>query len=492
MSITAGYMVPHPPLIIPEVGKGEEIRIAATVAAYRQVGREVAAAAPDTIVITTPHSIMYADYFHISPGSSARGDFGQFRAPQVRIETEYDEEFVTELSGRAQAEGIMAGTLGEQDPALDHAAMIPLYFINRGYGEISEGPAGEEQGSGCGSGTGEAQSGTAKKQPAYKTVRIGLSGFSALDHYRLGMCIRDTAESLGRKTVFIASGDMSHKLKKAGPYGFAEEGPEYDEKVIEAMSRGDFLSLMEMDEEFCEAAAECGQKSFIIMAGAFDRMALEARKRSYEGPFGVGYGICSFRPLKSDENRNFGDKYQDMQMKKMERIKEKEDEYVRLARASIESYIRCKKKLRVPDGLPAEMTDRRAGAFVSLKKDGQLRGCIGTTAATRSSLAREIIENAVSAAVHDPRFSPVRADELGDLVYSVDVLGEAEPVDTPEELDVKKYGVIVSSGGRRGLLLPDLAGVDTVEEQISISKQKAGIGEDEPVQLERFEVVRHK
>ena len=121
-----------------------------------------------------------------------------------------------------------------------------------------------------------------------------------------------------------------------------------------------------------------------------------------------------------------------------------------------------------------------------------MRGCIGTIAPVRSTLAEEIIENAISASTRDPRFIPVTVDELDRLEYSVDVLSPAEPIDSPEQLDVKRYGVIVTNGGRRGLLLPNLDTIDTVEEQISIAKRKAGIAENEPVKLQRFEVVRHK
>jgi len=137
------------------------------------------------------------------------------------------------------------------------------------------------------------------------------------------------------------------------------------------------------------------------------------------------------------------------------------------------------------------MLCNRAGVFVSLKKDGRLRGCIGTIAATTDNIAKEIMQNAISAAVNDPRFPAITEDELPQIVYSVDVLGEAEAIDSPSALDVTRYGVIVQKGNKRGLLLPNLEGVNTIAEQIAISKQKAGIGEHEKVQLYRFEVVRH-
>lgn len=169
-----------------------------------------------------------------------------------------------------------------------------------------------------------------------------------------------------------------------------------------------------------------------------------------------------------------------------------QDIYVRLAVMSFEHYLKNRRMMKRPDDLPDELTQTSAGCFVTLHKEGRLRGCIGTISPVQPCLADEIIANAVSAAVHDPRFSPVRAEELPDISCSVDVLSVPEDIASRDELDVRKYGVIVSRGPRRGLLLPDLEGVDTVDEQVSIALGKAGIREDEPVRLQRFLVVRHE
>ena len=169
------------------------------------------------------------------------------------------------------------------------------------------------------------------------------------------------------------------------------------------------------------------------------------------------------------------------------------DIYVELARQSLTSYIAEGRKLKMPEDLPAELTDRRAGAFVSLHRNGELRGCIGTIGPVTSCVAQEIINNAISASTRDPRFPAVTADELPDLEINVDVLSEAEDIDSLDKLDVRRYGVIVSTpDGRRGLLLPDLEGVDTVEEQVSIAMYKGGISSSEKFYLQRFEVVRHR
>ena len=329
-----------------------------------------------------------------------------------------------------------------------------------------------------------------------KIVRIGLSGYPLPDHYRLGMYIKEIVEKLGRKAVFVASGDLSHKLQDYGPYGFAPEGPVYDDRIMDVMGRGAFGELFDFDEDFCDKAAECGHRSFVIMAGAFDGMAVKVNKYSHQDVTGVGYGICSFYPEGEDSGRYFLDN------KKIEvlRMKEGSDGYVKLAWASLESYIRSRKKLKVPKDIPSELKDslpdeifsKRAGAFVSIHKNGRLRGCIGTIAPTRDSIAEEIIQNAISASTRDPRFEPITVDELDMLEVNVDILGDPEDIESIEQLDVKKYGVIVTSGYKRGLLLPDIEGIDDPETQVSIAMNKGGIRPSEKYSLQRFEVVRHK
>ena len=461
MPILGAVIAPHPPLIIPTVGRGREREVQATIDAYRTAAKQVAAWEPEALIITSPHQIMYTDYFHISPGRSAAGDMSTFGAPETRLTIRYDEGLREELVRRAESAGLRAGTLGERDPFLDHGTFLPLYFLR-------------EAGVDC------------------PILRVGLSGFSPLDHYRLGQCITQAVESLGRKAVFIASGDLSHKLREDGPYGFAPEGPEFDCQITEAMAAGDFLRFLTMDPTLCDRAAECGLRSFQIMAGALDGLAVEAELLSYEGVTGVGYGVATFTVTGPNENRRFGEQCAELEQVRLAEKKVSEDPWVKLARLSLETYVKTGKRLeRLPEGLPAEMTDRAAGAFVSLHAHGQLRGCIGTTGPTTGSVAWEIVQNAVSACSRDPRFIPVGVEELDSLEYGVDVLGQPEPISSPAELDVKKYGVIVSCGGRRGLLLPDLEGVDTVEQQIDIARQKGGISSREKYTLERFEVVRH-
>ncbi len=460
MPILAAFMVPHPPLIIPQVGRGGEKEIEETKLAYERVGREAAALKPDTVVISSPHALMYSDYFHISPGRRAEGSFASFRAPEVRFREEYDEELTAEIEALASSEGFPAGTLGERDKALDHGVMVPLWFLRQYWRD-------------------------------YRLVRVGLSGLPLTEHYALGRLIARASDRLGRRTVWIASGDLSHKLQPHGPYGFAPEGPEYDRRIMDVCARAAFGELFDFGESFCEKAAECGHRSFVMMAGAFDGLAVEAKALSHQDVTGVGYGVCTFYPRGEDPDRRFLERYLRRLREEAAARRASEDPWVRLARASLEAWVRGRETLPLPPGLPAELRETRAGAFVSVHKEGRLRGCIGTIAPTCACLGEEIIQNAVSAASRDPRFDPIRAEELPLLEISVDVLGAPEDIASEAELDVKRYGVIVTKGERRGLLLPDLEGVDTPARQVAIARQKAGIRPEERVKLQRFQVVRH-
>lgn len=455
-------LTPHPPVLLPEVGHGREKEISATDQSMRSAAAAVAQWQPEVLIIASPHTVLYSDYFHISPGDNAVGDMSAFAAPEVRISVQYDTALRSEIIRLAEGAALRAGTLGERDPSLDHGVLIPLYYLRKA-------------GIHC------------------PIIRIGISGFSALAHYRLGQCIAQAVDNLGRRAVFVASGDLSHKLKADGPYGFAPEGPLFDEAVTSTMASGDFLRFLTLDTTLCERAAECGLRAFQMMAGALDGLAVSPQLLSHENTFGVGYAVAIFSVTGKDDSRCYAPLYEQAEQERMIKRRAQEDPWVCLARASLETYIRNGQQLTsLPDELPEELTQRAAGTFVSLHLGGRLRGCIGTIAPTAENVAWEIVNNAVSAATRDPRFAPVQPDELDALEYSVDVLSEPEVVTSLDKLDPKQYGVIVSCGGRRGLLLPDLDGVDSVQQQIDIARQKGGIDPSEPYTLSRFKVVRHR
>lgn len=439
MGIVAAFAVPHPPLIVPAVGRGKERGIQATVDAYEEVARRIAALAPETIVVSSPHAPRFRDCFYVSEGERLRGDMAQFAAPEAVLDAEYDGALQLSIAQLAAAAGVPVCGYPPEDAQMDHATFVPLWFVR-------------------------------ELLPACKVVRVGLSGLSADLHRRLGRCIAQAASELDRRVVYVASGDLSHKLEADGPYGFAPEGPVFDSACTRMLGEGDFDGLFAFDPSLLAGAAECGLGSFQMMTGALEGLDCSHELLSYEGPFGVGYGVAAFEV----------------------RAEDAVDPYVALARASVEHFVRTGTELPLPERLPADMISQRAGAFVSLHERGDLRGCIGTIGPVTESVAHEVVRNGIAACSQDPRFPAVMPDELDTLSYSVDVLAPPESVASPAELDTRRFGVIVTQGRKRGLLLPNLDGIDTVEQQLSIAKQKAGISPfDDDVQLERFEVVRH-
>ncbi len=433
----SAYIMPHPPIARPEVGKGREKEIQATLDAYRKASKLIAEDAPETIVVISPHSIVYKDAFYIASGKRWKGDLGQFDAFDVSLDLENDSELAEEVINLCNEKNIPTVYDERGSVRPDHGSVVPLSFVYEAY----------------------------KK---FKVLRISPCFLSNATLVEMGKVIERAAAHLGRKIVFLASGDLSHRLKKDGPYGFAKEGPEFDKKVTEAMKNCDFKAFQSFDDDFLDMAAECGLPGFIMMSGALENYKVTSDFMSYQGNFGVGYAICAFKIR---------------------------DQYISLAQKSLEYYIKNGKKLQLTTEeklkLPDEMLRNKAGCFVSLKKHGDLRGCIGTIYPTQDSIADEIINMAIQAGTRDPRFYAVEENELSDLVYDVDVLYPPEPA-TKDQLDVKKYGVIVSTKYKRGLLLPNLEGVDTVDFQLSIACQKAGIRNDEAYEIERFLVERHE
>ena len=433
MKILGSFMVPHPPLIVEEIGKERINDIKETLDSYLEIAKEIGELKPDTIIISSPHAPLYSDYFYLPNEENAVGSFSSFGASEVKFNQKYDVELIKEIEKISKEKNFPCGRIDSKE-SLDHGTMVPLYFIN-------------------------------KYLSNYNLVVVGLSGISLEANFEMGKIIKEACNNLNRRVVYVASGDLSHKLKEYGPYGFVKEGPIYDEKIIDVMSNARFDELLHFDLDLLDKAAECGHRSFIMMSGFLDGIKVKSKFYSHQDVTGVGYGICSYYPF---------------------------DPYIELAKETINTYIKDKKIIEIPTNTPNELLDKKSAVFVSLHKHGQLRGCIGTIIPTTNSIAEEIINNAISAATNDYRFDPVTVDELDDLEINVDVLTLPEDIKDESMLDPKKYGVIVSTGFKRGVLLPDLEGVNTVEEQISIAKRKAGIKENEEIKLQRFEVIRHK
>lgn len=454
MSIVSAIMVPHPPLIIPTIGNGKERKTKKTIESYKNACKLISDSNPELIIIISPHVTMYTDYFHILRPDENKGDFSGFGDCSTKYVLKYDNEFIEELT----KEFNKCGYLGESS-TLDHGTMIPLYFLN----EYVKG---------------------------IKYVVIGVSCLPLIEHYKLGMKIKNVSEKLNKRVSIIASGDLSHKLLETGPYGFNKYGPIYDKEIMKIMSNSNFNKLLTIDNKTLEESANCGHPSFTIMAGALDSINIDSKKLSYEGTFGVGYGICTFIPTTKNNDRNFYDKYLLEEKTRLLKVRDNESNIVSLARKTVEYYINTGNKLLIPNNINKELINNKKAVFVTLHEYGKLRGCIGTIMPCHESLAQEVIENAIKSCSIDNRFEPVSQNELEYLEYSVDTLSDIESIESRDELDVKKYGVIVNSGYKRGLLLPNIDGIDTIEDQIKIAMKKGNISNNETITLERFEVKR--
>jgi AmmeMemoRadiSam system protein A len=295
--------------------------------------------------------------------------------------------------------------------------------------------------------------------------------------------------------AIICSADLSHALLPGAPNGYDPAGHEFDERYRRAVEDWDVEWMLGVDTGFRHHASEDAVPQTSLLMGALSDLEVHPRVLSYEGPFGVGYLVAAIDVLGPREaSEAEGSAARGVPVHRTGELARAEaaqtvHPYVRLAQEAVENYVRYHQVVE-PFDLTTDMR-RRAAAFVSIKKLGDLRGCIGTVEPAYLDLAHEIINNAIAAATRDPRFEPVAESELAHLTYSVDVLSPPEHIDRPEALDPRRYGVIVQSGRRRGLLLPDLPGVDSVEEQVAIARAKGGILPGEPADLYRFQVERY-
>lgn len=457
MSIKAGYLTPHPPLIIPQVGRGMEREIENTIEAYKKVAKKVKDYSPDTLILISPHAPAYLDYFQIASGSEMSGTFEDFGAEDVKVQIDLDQDLSDLIIEEGRKKDLSLGYKGNTE-LLDHGSMVPLYFIQKEY--------------------------------SCPIVRLSVSGFSLEEHYKYGMAIQKAVEKSEKRVLVIISGDLSHYLDKEKD-NYSEIGEEFDNLVEKSFETGEFLDLLLLEEDYINRAGECGLSPLAVFMGIADGYQVNGEWMSYEAPFGVGYGVGEFVLVDKNKDRKYLKKMIKFREEKLRDTRESESEIVRLARHSLESMVNLGEVEDPKWKLSSYLLEEKAGVFVTLNKNGKLRGCIGTIESTQKNMAVEIMKNAVSSGLKDFRFNPVKDEELDELIYSVDILAQSERIDSFSQLDIKKYGVIVESGNRRGLLLPNIESVKSVEEQVNIALDKAGIGPNEDYILKRFEVTRY-
>jgi len=452
-SLVFAGIAPHPPIMVPEVGREAIADVRSSIDAMAALTERVIGSGSETVILISPHAPLEPDAFVAYDGPQLHADFANFRAPTATVHAELDEELLKEIT-RAAAETAFEVVRIRGD--LDHGTAVPLYFLQR------HGWHG-------------------------RVVALGYSFLSNEAHLRFGNCIRAAIDKVGRRVAFIASGDLSHRLKPDAPAGYNPQAHLFDEEVVDAIRSNSTHRIVTIDQGLRRTAGECGYRSMLVAIGVAQELESRCEVISYEAPFGVGYMVAQLLSESRPVGIAGGSKTQ------ADRSDVSGTELPALARQTIETFVKEHKRIPAPESL-SELLNQRAACFVSIKTlDGDLRGCIGTIEPEKNTLAEELIANAISAASRDPRFPAVRIDELTNLKYSVDVLSQPELVRL-EDLDPKVYGVIVEdeNGGRRGLLLPNLKGIDTAAKQVEIASRKAGIGPGTKVKLWRFRADRYR
>ena len=438
-SLVFSAIAPHPPIMVPEVGRESISRVEDSIEAMAELTKRLIDSGAESVIVISPHAPLEADSFVAYDGPEVFGDFANFSAPDTYFSAMVDEELLAAIKESAGFESYEVLMLAGRD--LDHGTAVPLYFLFR------NGWKG-------------------------RVVTLGYSFLSNEDHLRFGSCIKRAIDRVGRRVAFIASGDLSHRLRPHAPAGYNPGAHVFDEQVVDALRSNAPQKITEIDHGLRRLAGECGYRSMLVAIGACSELPLSCEVLSYEAPFGVGYLVAQLT------SQQLATDYLDPPA---------------LARQAVETFIRHGDILD-PRQLARGFLEAPAPCFVSLKTlDGNLRGCIGTIEPTRDTLAQEIVANAISAATNDPRFEPVSVEELSNLRYSVDVLFPPEETSL-EDLDPSVFGVIVEDegGAHRGLLLPDIPGITDAKQQVEIAARKGGISPGKPIKLWRFRVERFR
>lgn len=444
--IAGAAFLPHPPILIPEIGNGEEGFASETQVGFQKVIEDIKETKPDVLILFTPHGSATHHLLAVNDSYEYNGNFATFGVPRLAMKVYSDESLRKMIMTFGKEKGL---SMTSNRIKLDHGALVPLYFLQ-------------------------------KAGIRLPMVHLSVGWADLHEAYEAGMKLGSMLEACEKKVLILASGDLSHRLKETGPYGFHPKGPVFDQKIKDAFDNNHLTSLLDIDTDLIEAAGQCGLIPFLIASGMLASLNVNTTCHSYQSPYGVGY-LCGFAKI-SKESR------------------QKHHPAVLLAKATIQQYVEEHSVLDLAtfkkdfsnNPFIARAANVKAGAFVSIHSKGRLRGCIGTIESVHDNLLAEIVANAIEAATRDPRFQPIEAHELDQLEIKVDEMGPLESVSSKRDLDVQMYGVVVESGYRRGLLLPALEGVEDVDHQIAIACSKAGIGLSENYHIYRFKVTRYQ
>lgn len=269
-----GCVAPHPPIMVREVGGRDAAKVDSSIKAMESLADEIESIGPETIVIMSPHTPIFPDAFTVKTAPMLSGSLGMFAAPQVSYTSEPDLELADAIIAAASERGVrvakMGGGPGRDGAELDHGIIVPMYFLGR---------------------------------KRYPLVCLSMSLLDYRDHYQLGIALRKAVEDTGRTTVFVASGDMSHRLKPGAPAGYSPSGEEFDNRIVDIMNSAQYARLFTLDQVMVDEAGECGLRSIFTLAGTVDGYAVDSSVLSYEGPFGVGYMVARVSGGEPDTGR---------------------------------------------------------------------------------------------------------------------------------------------------------------------------------------------
>jgi AmmeMemoRadiSam system protein B len=252
-------IAPHPPVMVPEVGGASSEEVRASIEAMRELTERIKARGAETVILISPHAPLEERAFVAYDGPRLRGDFANFRAPHATVDVPHDDEMLGAIAQAAAEEGYRVTRLKTRE--LDHGTAVPLYFL------VRNGWDG-------------------------RCVALGYSFLSDKDHLRFGVCVARAVEKTGRATAFVASGDLSHRLKPGAPAGFHPEAHRFDEEVVRALRECKPARVAEIDRSLRRLAGECGYRSMLVAIGASSNVEPDCEVLNYEAPFGVGYLVA--------------------------------------------------------------------------------------------------------------------------------------------------------------------------------------------------------
>lgn len=444
MAIPCSVLMCHAPIVIPDVAGHRARQCAETTRAMSDIASRICAHGPDVVVLVSPHAPRHTTRWGICTQSPLTGNFGRFGADHIGVTVPGAPLAAARVTPIARDLRLTTREIAGDN--LDHGALVPLYFLRQaGW----DGP----------------------------TLLIALPQSGTKTEERMGQAIARAAEQAGERWVILASGDMSHRLNPNAPAGYHPLAKEFDRTFKARIDAGDLRGACSIEAGLREIAAEDVIDSVAVAAGAVGYRSQGYRSYAYEGPFGVGY-LEAVLHEESPPNSGAHDYSENRPWPMMLQIARE----AILARITHNAYR--------PPVLPKPWNAPQ-GVFVTLRRaDGGLRGCIGHVEPLFSGLSEEVADCAAAAATQDTRFARVSPSELPQISIEVSLLSRPEPVLDMSDLDPKRYGLVVSSGRARGVLLPNVPEVNTVEDQLRIAAAKGQLPPGRPWVIERFEVSK--